>query len=80
MNEQANIKNEIKLNTARLNLYRKAEAAILRSQSYEIEGLRLTRADLKSVQSMITALESKIAVLYSRLNSRKKFRVVRPGW
>lgn len=63
---------------ARLLLYYKAEKAILSGQSYEVEGLKLTRANLKDVQSMIAELEKKVARLKS--SSRPKFRVVRPGW
>ena len=49
-------------------------------QSYEIEGLKLTRANLKDVQSMINTLESKISALNAKLRGRAKFRIVRPGW
>ena len=51
---------------ARLTLYYKAEKAILSGQSYEIEGLRLTRADLGKVQDMIADLENKVDCLSAK--------------
>ena len=74
------IKEQIHIAESRLTLYYKAEKAILSGQSYEIEGLKLTRANLKDVQSMISALESKISALKAKLRGRARFRVVRPGW
>ena len=44
----------------RLLDYLEAERAILSGQEYEIEGLKLTRADLKTVTDMIANLEYKI--------------------
>ncbi|MBQ7168565.1 MAG: hypothetical protein IJR63_01515 [Synergistaceae bacterium] len=74
------IKEQIHIAESRLTLYYKAEKAILSGQSYEIEGLKLTRANLKDVQSMISALESKISALKAQLKGCARFRVVRPGW
>lgn len=74
------IKEQIHIAESRLTLYYKAEKAILSGQSYEIEGLKLTRANLKDVQSMIAALESKVSALKAQLRGRARFRVVRPGW
>ena len=74
------IKEQIHIAESRLALYYKAEKAILSGQSYEIEGLKLTRANLKDVQSMINTLESKISALNAKLRGRAKFRIVRPGW
>ena len=74
------IKEQIQIAESRLTLYYKAEKAILSGQSYEVEGLKLTRANLKDVQNMISALESKISALKSRQRGRAKFRIVRPGW
>ena len=74
------IKEQIQIAQARLTLYYKAEKAILNGQSYEVEGLKLTRANLKDVQSMISGLESKISALEAKLRGRAKFRIVRPGW
>ena len=76
----ASIKEQLYIAESRLALYYKAEKAILSGQSYEIEGLKLTRANLKDVQSMISALESKISALKAQLRGRARFRVVRPGW
>ena len=61
----------------RLNLYLQAEQAILSGQSYEVEGLKLTRADLKTVEDMIEALERAIYVADID-NRRKRFRVIIP--
>lgn len=74
------IKEQIVTTEARLFLYYKAEKAILSGQSYEIEGLKLTRANLKDVQNMITQLEAKISALKAKLRGRSRFRIVRPGW
>lgn len=77
---QTTITEQIQIAESRLTLYYKAEKAILSGQSYEIEGLKLTRANLKDVQSMISSLESKISALKAQLRGRAKFRIVRPGW
>lgn len=74
------IKEQIHIAEARLTIYYKAEKAILSGQSYEVEGLKLTRANLKDVQNMIAALENKISALKSRQRGRAKYRIVRPGW
>lgn len=76
----ATIKEEMYIAESRLTLYYKAEKAILSGQSYEVEGLKLTRANLKDVQNMIASLENKISALKARQRGRTKFRVVRPGW
>ncbi len=80
MTTTTTIKEQIHIAESRLALYYKAEKAILSGQSYEIEGLKLTRANLKDVQSMINSLESKISALNAKLRGRAKFRIVRPGW
>ena len=74
------IKEQIQIAESRLTLYYKAEKAILSGQSYEVEGLKLTRANLKDVQNMIAALENKISALKSRQRGRAKYRIIRPGW
>ena len=74
------IKEQIRISESRLALYYKAEKAILLGQSYEMEGLKLTRANLKEVQSMINTLENKISSLNAKLRGRAKFRIVCPGW
>ena len=80
MTTTTTIKDQIHIAESRLTLYYKAEKAILSGQSYEIEGLKLTRANLKDVQSMINTLESKISALNAKLRGRARFRIVRPGW
>lgn len=74
------LKEQILIAESRLTLYYKAEKAILSGQSYEAEGLKLTRANLKDVQNMITSLKKEIASLTAKLKGRARFRVVRPGW
>ena len=65
---------------ARRDLYEKAEAAILSGQSYEAEGLKLTRANLKDVATILASIKKEISMLETKRDKRKKFRVVRPGW
>ena len=73
-----NIKLEIK--KARLLKYYEAEQAILSGQEYELEGLRLTRADLKVVRDTIYDLEHEIELLEqaTQNKTRPRFRVVIP--
>ena len=80
MTTTTTIREQIHIAESRLALYYKAEKAILSGQSYEMEGLKLTRANLKDVQGMINTLESKISALNAKLRGRAKFRIVRPGW
>lgn len=65
---------------ARLTLYYKAEKAILSGQSYEIEGLKLTRADLGKVQDMIADLENKVDRLSAKPRPRRRVLVPVDGW
>ena len=65
---------------ARRDLYERAEAAILSGQSYEAEGLKLTRANLKDVATILASIKKEISMLENKRDKRKKFRVVRPGW
>ena len=75
------IREKIELLSNRLLLYLKAEQAILSGQSYKIEGLELTRANLANVQSMITKLMSDIEMLKARLNKTfRRSRIISPGW
>ena len=64
----------------RLSRYREAEDAILTAQSYEIDGMRLTRADLSRVQSVIGKLEREIARLEVQTGrlQRSRMRVMIP--
>ncbi len=74
------IKEQLKIAEDRLASYYDAEQAILSGQSYEMEGLKLTRANLKDVQNMIASLEKKISALEAKIKGKAKFRIVRPGW
>ena len=74
-----NIKLEI-LRHRLLNYY-EAEQAILTGQEFEMEGLHLTRADLKVVRDTINDLENEINTLENASNpskTRPRFRVVIP--
>lgn len=71
----------IEILRARLLNYYRAEKAILKGQSYEIEGLRLTRADLAAVVNMIAKLEGEITRLEREaeiLPPRSRIRYVVP--
>ncbi len=74
------VKEQLRIAEARLARYYKAEDAILSGQSYEVEGLKLTRANLKDVQNMIASLEKKISALNTQLKGRARFRLITPGW
>ena len=74
------VKEQLRITEARLARYYNAEKAILSGQSYEVEGLKLTRANLKDVQNMIASLEKTISALNAKLKGKAKFRIVRPGW
>ena len=65
---------------ARLLRYREAEDAILSSQSYSLEGMTLTRANLHDVQIMINHLEEEIMRMERALKgkSRHRMRVIIP--
>ena len=80
MSTKQELKDQLWIAEKRLALYLKAEDTILHGQSYEAEGLKLTRANLKDVQSMISSLEAKISALKAKLRGRSSFRIVRPGW
>jgi hypothetical protein len=68
---------KLEIKKARLKLYLTAEKAILSGQSYEIEGLKLTRANLKDVQTMIANLEAAVEKLSG--NRRARLKYVVPG-
>ena len=69
----------LEIKKARLKLYLAAEIAILKGQAYEMEGLKLTRADLKTVQNVIAQLESEIAKIGKR-PARMKYIVPRDSF
>ena len=71
----------LEITKARLLKYYECEQAILSGQEYEIEGLRLTRADLKVVRDTIFDLEHEVENLEQAVNPsrmRPRFRVVIP--
>ena len=74
------IKEKLYIAEKRLELYLKAEEAILKGQSYEIGDRKLTRANLKDVTNTINSLKKEIALLETKLNSRARVRIVRPSW
>lgn len=56
------VKKRLERNQERLDLYYKAEEAILNgAQSYAIGSRNLTRANLGDIQEMIATLETKVA-------------------
>ena len=72
---------KLEIKKARLKLYLAAEKAILSGQSYEIEGLKLTPANLKDVQTMIAQLENQVEKLSAKQRrARLKFIVPKDGW
>ena len=71
----------LEIQKSRLLAYYECERAILSGQEYEIEGLRLTRADLKVVRDTINDLEHEIKKAEESMNSTKtrpRFKVVIP--
>lgn len=63
----------------RLRMYYEAERSILQGQSYSMEGLTLTRANLDTVRKTIADIESEIIRTQNRLNSsRSRLRVIVP--
>lgn len=63
MNQQERRKLELERAEKRLNLYYKAEEAILSGQEYSLGSRKLRRADLSEVQSMIRTLEKEVKSL-----------------
>jgi hypothetical protein len=74
------LKERIEKYKKRLDLYYKAEEAILDgAQHYEIGSRKLTRADLAEIRKMITTLENELDSLESEFacgNRRKCVRVI----
>lgn len=75
------LKERIEITRARLNRYREAEDAILSAQSYTLDGMSLTRAELPHVQKMINELENELTrlMLQVRKTSRSRMRMVIPS-
>lgn len=57
--------NQLERTKRRLELYYKAEEAILTGQEYSIGTRKLRRADLGEVQSMVKTLENEVKSLES---------------
>lgn len=63
---------------SRLDLYLKAEAAILEgAQSYTIGSRHLTRADLAEIRKMISTLEDGIDELESQVSGGSRRKCIR---
>ena len=77
---ELNNKTRLQVAKMRLELYLKAERAILSGQSYEVEGLKLTRANLADVQDMIADLEALIGRLEAGSYKRRRVIVPKDGW
>jgi len=77
---ELNNKTRLQVAKMRLELYLKAERAILSGQSYEAEGLKLTRANLADVQDMIADLEALIGRLEAGSYKRRRVIVPKDGW
>lgn len=75
------LRDRIKILLARLERYQAAEDAILSAQSYTVDGMTLTRADLPRVQEIIEKLERELSRLCAREKgfSRSRMRVVIPS-
>lgn len=61
--EKGGIMNQLERTRNRLELYYKAEEAILTGQEYSIGTRKLRRADLADVQSMIRSLQNEVKSL-----------------
>lgn len=62
-----------------LDSYLAAEAAVLTGQSYEINGRKLTRADLADLQAGITLWNRRVGELSNRALGRGRSRTLVPG-
>lgn len=61
---------------AQLNAWLAASAAVATSQSYEIAGRKLTRANAAEIRQSIDYWNSQVSVLTSRANGRGRTRTV----
>lgn len=77
MNKQR-LKERIDKYKARLDLYYKAEEAILDgAQHYEIGSRKLTRADLAEIRKMITTLEKELDSMQSEFDNGSRRKCIR---
>lgn len=67
----------LELAQTQLELYLAAEAAVLTGQSYEINGRKLTRADLGDIQKGLSHWNGRITTL--TLVSTRRNRVIVPA-
>ncbi len=67
---------KLKKTMQRLELYYKAEQAVLLRQSYRIGTKELTMADLNTIRNQISILETEIEVLQRNNGKRKVKRVI----
>lgn len=75
---RASVEARLKNYTERLELYYKAEAAILEgAQSYSIGSRHLTRAELAEIRKMITTLEDGVDELTAALSGGSRRKCVR---
>ena len=65
---------------ARLDLYLAAEAKILLGQAVEIDGEKLTRANLADVQAGIELWSKRVQNATNIAAGRGRARTVAPGW
>lgn len=64
---------------AQLTLYLAAEAAVLTKQSYEINGRKLTLANLAEIQQGITTWNGRAAALGATSEGRGRLRTIVAG-
>lgn len=77
MNKET-IEKRLKTYKTRLDLYYKAEAAILEgAQSYTIGSRHLTRADLAEIRKMISTLEDGVDELESQVSGGSRRKCIR---
>lgn len=65
---------------ARLQEYLNAEAAVLLGQATEVEGRKLTRADLDAIQSGIKLWDARCKALGASASGRGRAVSVSPRW
>jgi hypothetical protein len=64
---------------AQLDAYLAAETAVLGGQAYEIQGRRLTRADLQSIQIGIDNWNRRVVTLSGSVTGRTRARTIVPA-
>lgn len=64
---------------AQLDAYLAAEVAVLASQSYEIAGRKLTRANLAEIQQGISTWDERVKALDGKSRGRRRARTLVAG-